>query len=107
RRKRRAVRRRTLLAVALAVAVMLAFVPSAELTVAGEEAAIGPVELDVNATVSGTLQAQIFSARLSASAGGTSSGSRSDRVKATGAARFSNVSTDRLDVAAGTLVWTT
>ena len=107
RRRRRAVRRRNIVAIALAVILTLAFVPSAEVIVAGEEAAIDGLQLDVNATTaSPTLHADVFVARLNLSADGTSTGSRLDRVKATGVERFSNVSTDRLDIAAGTLVWT-
>ena len=107
RRRRRAVRRRTVIAVAVAVIVLLAFVPSAEVTVAGEEANIGPVELDVNATASGLISATSFVTRLTPSVDAKATGSRTDRAKATGVERFSNVSTDRIDVPVGTLIWTT
>ncbi|OLC56909.1 MAG: hypothetical protein AUH85_04565 [Chloroflexi bacterium 13_1_40CM_4_68_4] len=106
RRRRRAVQRRTVVAIALAMILLLAFVPSAEVTVAGEQTAIGPVELDVIATTAGSITATSFVTRLSASADGTASGSRIARVEATGSERVTNASTDRIDVAVGTLVWT-
>ncbi|TMD59005.1 MAG: hypothetical protein E6I87_10615 [Chloroflexi bacterium] len=106
RRRRRAVQRRTLVAIALAVILLLAFLPSAQVTVAGEQSSVGPIELDVAATTAGSVAVTSYVTRLSAFADGTATGSRVDRVKATGQERFTNASTDRIDVAAGTLVWT-
>lgn len=106
RRRRRAIQRRVLVAVAIALLLTLAFVPSAEVTVAGEEATVTPIELDVAATTSGSIQATAFSTKLSASVDAAAGGSRQDRSKATGVERFVNASTDAIDIPVGTLVWT-
>jgi hypothetical protein len=107
RRRRRASRIRTAVAIVLAAFLMLAFLPSAEVTVAGEESSIGPYELDVNGTVSGLHSVTLLNARLSPSIDAAATGSRVERSRATGTERFSNVSTDPITIPAGTLVWTT
>ena len=72
RRRRRAVQRRTLVAIALAVILLLAFLPSAQVTVAGEQSSVGPIELDVAATTAGSVAATSYVTRLSAFADGMS-----------------------------------
>jgi hypothetical protein len=106
RRRQRALRRRAAVVVAIGLALLLALVPSAQVIVAGSEVEVGPVALAISAKPGGAIGATRFATRLEVPLEAKTGGTRTVKVRATGTERFINASTDRIDIPAGTLVWT-
>jgi hypothetical protein len=101
------IERRAAAAVAMVLAASLAVLaPSAELVVAGNTAAVGPLQLELRTIPSGAIAARELSEQVTAKVQGRASGSRVELAKASGAALFKNLRTDPVTIPAGTRVWT-
>lgn len=90
-----------------AVLLLLAIVlPSAAVTVAPASSPMPEATFTVRAGPGGDVPAQPLTATISTKVTGTATGFRNEDVKATGAVRFSNQTTDDLTIPKGTIVQT-
>ena len=106
RERERRQRRRAFATLALALALLLIVGPSAEVIVAADALPVGPLDVDVRSSPGGAVPGTRLAAQLGARVDQSATGVRVERTKATGMERFTNASTQRIDVPVGAIVST-